>query len=220
MKRIPEPELMDDPVQARAYADADFEQPHNMFMSLWHDHFDREPAPATVLDLGCGAADISIRFARAYPNATIDAVDGADAMLEQAQRAVEAADCASRIRLHCAHLPSVLPRPCYDAVISNSLLHHLADPHVLWDAVAAALPKDGLLLVMDLLRPASPQAVDHLVAQYAAGEPAILQRDFRHSLYAAYRHDEVRAQLERSGLADMHVEVVSDRHLLVWGRRR
>ena len=35
------------------------------------------------MDLGCGAADISIRFAKAFPNYQIDALDGAEAMLAE-----------------------------------------------------------------------------------------------------------------------------------------
>jgi hypothetical protein len=34
MDRIPEPELMNDPGQALAYARADFEEPHNQFVEL------------------------------------------------------------------------------------------------------------------------------------------------------------------------------------------
>jgi len=36
-------------------------------------------------------------------------------------------------------------------------------------------------------------------------------------LLAAYRPDEVRQQLARAGLEDLTVEVVSDRHMIVWG---
>jgi len=34
MQRIPEPELMTDQEQAIAYANADFEEPHNHFITL------------------------------------------------------------------------------------------------------------------------------------------------------------------------------------------
>ena len=34
MQRVPEPELMSDEDQAMAYANADFEEPHNHFISL------------------------------------------------------------------------------------------------------------------------------------------------------------------------------------------
>lgn len=68
IERIPEPELMDDPEQARAYAGADFSEPHQAFVERFTQCFPRH-RPRRVLDLGCGAADITIRFARAIPGA-------------------------------------------------------------------------------------------------------------------------------------------------------
>lgn len=35
MQRIPEPDLMDDDAQARAYAEADFSEPHENFIALF-----------------------------------------------------------------------------------------------------------------------------------------------------------------------------------------
>ena len=78
MERIPEPELMDDPEQARAYASADFSEPHQAFVERFTQCFPGH-APRRALDLGCGAADITIRFARAYPDCELTAVDGAPA---------------------------------------------------------------------------------------------------------------------------------------------
>ena len=66
MKRIPEPELMDETAQAEAYAHADFDEPHNHCIELLKQALaDRLPAHGRALDLGCCAADISIRFATA-----------------------------------------------------------------------------------------------------------------------------------------------------------
>jgi SAM-dependent methyltransferase len=43
---------------------------------------------------------------------------------------------ASRVRLLCDKLPSARLEPgAYDLVLSNSLLHHLHDPQVLWRSV-------------------------------------------------------------------------------------
>jgi hypothetical protein len=72
---------------------------------------------------------------------------------------------------------------------------------------------------MDLMRPLNEQVARELVEQYAGGEPQILKRDFYLSLCAAYRPDEVRAQLLAAGLAQqLQTEIVSDRHLIVWGQ--
>jgi len=216
MERIPEPELMDDPARARAYAGADFSEPHEAFVRYFRSRFPTH-RPGAVIDLGCGPADVILRFARAYPECRIVGVDGAAAMLALGREALARAGLAGRIELRRLRLPAALA-PEYDTVISNSLLHHLARPRVLWEAVRACARAPAAVLVMDLMRPASRAQAQRLVAEHAAGEPEVLKRDFLNSLLAAYRPEELGAQLAQAGLADLRVEVVSDRHVIVWGR--
>lgn len=220
MRRVPEPELMDGPDQARAYAAADFSEPNELFLSLFREQFPEPVGPARVLDLGCGPADILLRFARTYPETLCDALDGSAAMLVFAQRTLTAApDLAPRVSLLQETLPSErLPARSYGVILSNSLLHHLHDPGVLWDTVLHAGRSGAAVLVMDLMRPGSEEAVDALVSQYAADAPPVLRRDFRASLCAAFTPEEVRGQLGRAGLGGLRVERVSDRHLAVRGR--
>ncbi len=217
MERIPEPELMDEADQARAYAQADFEEPHNHFIEMLSAACGSAlPESGRALDLGCGAADISIRFARVFPGYVIDAVDGAEAMLNEAENALLEMDdqFQDRINLVQGHLQDFAVTEQYDVIFSNSLLHHLHDPMVLWQV----LNKNGLetcIFIMDLMRPETEQDVDALVTQYAAAEPEVLQRDFRNSLFAAFTPQEVEQQLAEAGLNQLLVEVVSDRHLVV-----
>ena len=51
----------------------------------------------------------------------------------------------------------------YELIASNSLLHNLADPDVLWQTVASCARPGADILVMDLTRPDSTTAVDALV---------------------------------------------------------
>lgn len=219
MKRIPEPELMDDPEQARAYAMADFSEPHQAFIERFRERFP-DHSPLRVLDLGCGPADISIRFAHAYPNCELTGIDGSEAMLALGREAVDAADMQDRIRLVRVRLPGELPaHSTFDTVISNSLLHHLADPLVLWNTLKDnGPPQRRSIFVMDLLRPDSRSVARRLVDAYSGNEPELLKRDFLKSLLASYRPDEIRAQLLTAGLEGyLQIDVVSDRHLIVWG---
>jgi hypothetical protein len=71
---------------------------------------------------------------------------------------------------------------------------------------------------MDLARPADEAELARLLDRYAATAPPLLRRDFAHSLRAAYRTEEVEAQLASLGLADWSVAMVSDRHWAVRGR--
>jgi ubiquinone/menaquinone biosynthesis C-methylase UbiE len=219
MERVPEPDLMNEEEQVCAYALADFEEPHSRFVRLFQETFP-EDISGYVLDLGCGPGDITLRFARAFPRCTIDGVDGAPNMLRFGREAAARTGLAERVRFIQGYLPGArLPQEQYDIVISNSLLHHLASPAVLWDGIKRWARPEAPVFVMDLMRPESPHEAEALVEAYAAGEPEVLKRDFFHSLLAAYRPGEVREQLEQAGLTQLSVQVVSDRHVVMAGRR-
>lgn len=220
MQRIPEAELMNDPVQALAYARADFIAPHNHFITLFRETFPDWSGSGYVLDLGCGPGDICQRFARAFPQAQLHGIDAAPAMLHIGRDDLRVAQLADRVQLIEAYLPgATLPRSHYDAVISNSLLHHLNDPQVLWQSVLRHVSTGAPVFIMDLRRPDSRATAAALTNTYAAGEPDILRHDFYHSLLAAYRVEEIASQLRSAGIDWLHVEAVGDRHVIIWGRR-
>ncbi len=211
---------MDTAEQALAYAEADFSESNTLFIDLLRQMNAGSLDGARALDLGCGPADISIRFLRTYPKATCDALDGAQAMLDLAQTALNGLlGVAPRCRLICDQIPSrQLPSAHYDLILSNSLLHHLHDPQVLWRCIQEVAKPGAMVLVMDLMRPASAGWAEALVATYAHGAPEVLRTDFRNSLFAAFEPQEVVAQLAEAGLTTLDVAVVSDRHLAVSGR--
>jgi len=219
MERIPEPDLMDDKEQAEAYAAADFSEPHDAFVRGFMERFP-DFMEGHVLDLGCGTGDVTIRFAVGLPQVRITAVDGAGAMLSIARKDFQRNNLGARIEARHVYLPDErLYSEKFDALISNSLLHHLKNPFVLWDAVDACTADGSPVYIMDLHRPADREKAGTLVAQYAADEPPVLQKDFYNSLIAAYTLTEVRDQLQKASLDYLHAHMVSDRHLLVWGRK-
>jgi SAM-dependent methyltransferase len=219
MQRIPEPELMDDAEQARAYALADFSEPNERFVGYFESTYPELLAHASVLDLGCGPGDIAMRLAARHAGLVVHGLDGSDAMLHYAsERLHEDPRLGGRVQFVHGRLPgATLPLPSYDAVISNSLLHHLHDPGIFWQAVREAGAPGAAVLVMDLFRPQSTARAREIVDQYAAAEPEILRQDFFASLCAAFEPGEVLAQLRASGLDTLTIATVSDRHLLVTG---
>lgn len=209
---------MDDEVQALAYAQADFDAPHANVMRFFRATMPSGFDPVCAIDLGCGAADISIRLSRIHPRCSVDAVDGSQAMLDCAATAIKAAGLEQRICTVQASLPcQSLPQAHYDLVVSNSLLHHLYRPEVLWQTLCQVAKPGAFLFIADLIRPGSPKHALSLVERYAAGAPEILRRDFHNSLLAAFTVDEVREQLARAGLEYLAVRAISDRHLIVHG---
>ncbi len=219
MDRIPEPEVMNEALQVAAYAKADFSEPNERFIELCETRFPEAVLGRRVVDLGCGPGDLTRRFVQAYRNVHVTAIDAADRMLAWAAEATRAAGLEDRITYRLCRIPDPrLGKEQFDAVISNSLLHHLPEPLCLWQTVAEVGRPAAAVFVMDLVRPSSPAAAMAIVDQYAADEPEILREDFFRSLCAAYRVEEIENQLERAGLRQLRVAMVSDRHWVVSGR--
>jgi 2-polyprenyl-3-methyl-5-hydroxy-6-metoxy-1,4-benzoquinol methylase len=217
MERELEPELMEDPEQAAAYARANFESENQGFVDRFGEYFP-DFEGGQVFDLGCGPGDIPLRFVRAYPGCRVTGVDASRPMLDLAERAVVAAGLSGRIELYCERIQSFRPAEQADAVISNSLLHHLPNPLQFWHTLRRLVKPGGAVLVMDLIRPESPEAAQTIVEAYAANETPILKRDFYHSLLAAFTEDEVAAHLTQMNLTRLLIDVVDDRHWIVGGR--
>ena len=216
MDRIPEPELMEDAAQALAYARADFADVNQGFVDRFRATF-ADLTRGRVLDLGCGPADIPIRLVRALPAFHVTAVDGSEAMLVQARKAVAEAGAWGRVVLLRARVPALPFRPeIFDAVISNSLLHHLSDPHPFWEEVLRLSRPGAALLIMDLFRPDSPERAREIVEAAAADADPILKQDFFNSLLAAFTIDEVHPQLP-DALSHLDCRIISERHWLVSG---
>ena len=217
MDRVMEPEVMDGEAQAEAYARADFAEVNQAFVDRFLSTF---PAlrRGEVADLGCGPADIPIRLCRSLPGVKVCAVDASASMMALARQAVGEAGLASRIELVLGYCPIDFEPPRrFDAVISNSLLHHLPDPKVLWQQIKAIGGPGTAVLVVDLMRPGSTEEARAVIDTYAVDEPEVLRHDFYHSLLAAFTPDEVRAQIQRAGLHGLQLHNISDRHFAVWG---
>lgn len=216
MDRVLEPELMDDLKQAEAYACADFEEENQGFVERFKEYFP-EFSQGTVLDLGCGPADIPIRFTKLFPGCQIIGVDASVPMIQLGEQAVKEAGLSDRITLRCERYEEVAGARIADAVISNSLLHHLPNPLQFWQKIRQLVRPGAPVLVMDLLRPESPEAAQAIVDEYAANGPDILRRDFYNSLLAAFTEDEIGSQLARMNLTRLLIDVPDDRHWVVGG---
>jgi len=218
MQRIPEPELMDDQDQAAAYAAADWSESHGKIPGYFRERFP-DFAAGRVIDLGCGTADVTIRFAKAFPAVTILGVDGSDAMLAFGRSSVRDAGLESRITLEKRYLPDAsLEKRNFDAVLCNSLLHHFADPGVFWRTAARCVKPGAPVMIIDLVRPPDHQTAVELVKEHAKGALPVLERDFIASLHAAYSLDEIRQQLISAGMPEFQVDQTDVLHLVAWGR--
>jgi 2-polyprenyl-3-methyl-5-hydroxy-6-metoxy-1,4-benzoquinol methylase len=218
MKRTPEPELMADEAQADAYAAADLSELQQAMVNYFHSRCGAPAEGGRLLDLGCGSGDMTIRFARAHASITALGVDGSAPLLRHAQTAVRDNGLTDRVRLEQRRIPDAsLETRSFDAVIANSLLHHLTNPATLWRTAIRGARPGAPVMVMDLRRPESLSEARALVARHAREARPLLRQDFFNSLCAAYRTGEIRRQLDDAGLTDFQLEEIGDLHVLAWG---
>jgi len=209
---------MDSEAQTLAYAEADFNESNSLFTERFLTRFRNLPSNGRLADLGCGPGDITVRLARALPGWQLTGFDAGPNMLRHAQHRLDSEGLAPRVEFRLAYLPdATLPGAAWDAVVSNSLLHHLPDPRVLWDSIRQLAAPGAAVQVMDLMRPDSQAHAERLIGMYAADAPEVLREDFYNSLLAAYRPEEVSDQLIRAGLDRLKIETPSDRHWIVSG---
>ncbi len=216
MDRVLEPELMEEENQVLAYAQADFAEENQGFVDRFRECFP-EFTQGHLMDLGCGPGDIPIRLARALPLCQVTGIDASASMLRVAEDAVRQAGLASRVSFRCERFQDIAGANQADAAVSNSLLHHVPNPLQFWHRLRQLVRPGSPVLVMDLLRPDTPEAAQALVDRYAAGAPAVLRRDFYNSLLAAFTEDEIGAQLAQMNLTRLLIDVPDDRHWVVGG---
>ncbi|MFQ3580696.1 MAG: class I SAM-dependent methyltransferase [Chloracidobacterium sp.] len=210
MERILEPEVMDTPEEAQDYDAMDFTEVNTAFaegvVALGIQ-------AGRLLDVGTGTARIPILIAGRLPEVRIIAVDLSAEMLKLAAHNVALAGLSAQIELRLTDAKALpFPDASFDVVISNSIIHHIPQPeHALREIARVAKP-EAALFIRDLLRPATPEAADALVAQYAAGESLRQQKLFRDSLGAALTLAEIQAAAREAGLTGITVTQTSDRH--------
>ena len=219
MIRILEPELMDDQRQAMAFAQANFSNANQRFIDLFLRIFPHL-GDSRIVDLGCGPADIPIRLCKVLPNIMITAVEASEPMIKIAQKAIDVSSLGDRINLVHARFTDINSiGNNFDAVISNSLLHHLSNPLIFWMKIQKLIIPGAPIFVMDLIRPDSLMQAQNAANERPSQEPAILKRDFFRSLCAAFSIDEVFEQVYDTGLEYLNVSKVGTRHWMAYGTK-
>lgn len=212
--RILEPEVMDSPDEAKSYDEMDHREVNAAFADDLGALLELgAPGRLRVLDLGTGTALIPIEICQRVEAAELIAADMAHSMLSLARRRVAQADLAGRIALEIADAKA-LPHPSdgFDVVVSNSLVHHIAEPRRMLAEVARVVRPGGAVLVRDLSRPASEPALEQLVEKHAATANAQQRELLAASLRAALTLEEVRAMVVALGFSEASVQATSDRH--------
>lgn len=222
LPRTLEPEVMDTAEEAADYDAMDHSTVNRMFVD---DFLRAWGAPNRdtmlhVLDVGTGTALIPIELAqRGFP-CRITAIDLAEEMLKLARRNIARAGLEHVIAPELVDAKGLpYADAAFDAVISNSIVHHIPQPRGTLAEMLRVLRPGGVLFVRDLLRPVTDTEVEHLVAVYAGNESPRQQQLFRQSLHAALTVSEIGDLLLGLGLSAAWARQSSDRHWTITGRR-
>jgi SAM-dependent methyltransferase len=240
LPRTLEPELMDSREDAWDYDSMDHAEVNRRFVedllaelvpSSTNSSYSVQPSPDSegdgdggdrllVLDIGTGTAQIPILLCQMADDVRVIAADAAVSMLDLARLNIEIAGLREQIQLDHSDAKQTAYRDCmFDAVISNSIVHHIPDPRAAFREAVRVTKLGGLLFFRDLKRPADEDEVERLVETYAAGCNKHQQSLFRDSLHAALTLEEIGALVAELGYAPDTVEVTSDRHW-TWCARR
>jgi ubiquinone/menaquinone biosynthesis C-methylase UbiE len=216
LPRILEPELMDTVEDAREYDAMDHAAVNAQFVTnLLHalSDWSLQRPVLRVLDLGAGTAQIPIELARRAPEVRITAVDAAESMLALARKNVAAAGVTDRIELVRADAKRLpFDAASFPVVISNSIIHHLAEPRaVVAEAIRVTAP-GGMLFHRDLARPHDEVQLEATVRTYAGDATQHQQKLFADSLRAALNLEEMRSLIAGFGFPSETVQFTSDRH--------
>ena len=228
LPRILEPEVMDTREEALDYDAMDHSEVNRIFIDdflsslqaagLWAEDQGNRSEQLMVLDVGTGTAQIPVELSRRSISCKVTAIDLSAEMLKVAARNVASAGLEQNIvlkKIDAKTLP--YKNANFDAVISNSIVHHIPEPvHALREMIRV-LSNGGVLFVRDLLRPADRKTLDQLVAAYAGDANQHQQQMFRDSLNAALTLSEIRQLLNELDKPVEWVEQTTDRHWTING---
>lgn len=221
LPRVLEPEVMSGAEEASEYDEMDFSATDQLFAERAAQLANGASlAISLIADLGSGNAKIPLAMCPLLPGAIrVFAVDMSTEMLAVAARN-RARDGVSSGQLHLV-TGDAKRVPFADRsvgmVTSNSLVHHIPDPRAVFQEIARIVRPGAPILIRDLVRPESQQALEQLLQSHAAQWRPLQRALFADSLHAALNMGEVRQMLNQSGLADVKVTQITDRH---WSAER
>lgn len=214
LPREPEPEVMDAPDEAAAYASsaaqAHLEALDNAFVArLAALGIER----GWALDVGTGPGQIPLILAQRCPGLCVIAVDRSPAMLKAAAHNAREKGLGERVRFVLADAAQLcFPAARFDLVFSNSLLHHLNDPAPALNEMARVARPAGGIVLRDLRRPSRLRLAAH-VAWHGRHYSGLMKKLFEDSVRAAYTPSELRRLLDQSDLGPAEVFLEHGSHL-------
>ncbi len=217
MKRVLEPEVMEGAAEAAEYDALDHREANAAFVG----RLGELGASGVMLDIGTGPGHMPLLICERNASARVIGLDYSKAMLEIAASRLRRSRYVDRVSYligDAKRLP--FAEASFDAVFSNTILHHLPEPADLLREAWRVLKPGGAFLIRDLFRPKDKATVDQLVERHCVGSTDRQRALFRDSLHAALTPAELGdlvAGLQMDGTA---LVIDTDRHVSVQKRAK
>jgi ubiquinone/menaquinone biosynthesis C-methylase UbiE len=218
MQRRPEPEVMSGEDEVSAYASAAGQRHLEALDNTFVDQVLSLAPPVgslagILLDVGCGPGNIVLKIARRCPRLSMVGLDYSQNMVQTARRTAAEMGLDGRVffqRADAGRMP--FADGSFDVVLSNSVLHHLADPSRMFREMLRVVKPDGAILVRDLRRPSRLDYPWH-VRWYGRHYSGMMKKLFEDSVRAAYTPEELAGLLGGSGISEARIFLQGRSHM-------
>ena len=221
LPRVPEPEVMDESSEVRAYSSAAAEA----YLSNIDDSFVAHvlrligPIPGRALDIGCGPGQILKKLSSRLPEWKFLGMDRSLAMIDRARetqelRATRGVPSIPGNLCFLAGDATALPFPdsTFDLVLCNSVLHHICEPSRLFAEIRRVAKLDAAILVRDLRRPSRLHFPFH-VRWHGRYYEGLMYNLYRASVRAAYTREELSSMLRSAAISGARPFTQGSTHL-------
>jgi 2-polyprenyl-3-methyl-5-hydroxy-6-metoxy-1,4-benzoquinol methylase len=174
----------------------------------------RRPGPCTLLDVGCGGADLALWLARREPSLSVTCLDHDPRVVDYARRRCSG---AGRIEVRLGSASELDALGSFDYVFANHFLHHQEDERLAATVAAMLARARRLLVITDLLRARSSYLWYSLLAGlFLHGSFAI--SDGRLSIRRGFLPEELSTRLDGTAPGRLEVRREPPGRVVVIGR--
>ena len=225
LRRVPEPEVMDDSNEVQAYSSAAADAYLSNIDGTFVEHALSliGPAPGYALDIGCGPGQILARLATRLPEWKFLGIDRSLTMIHRARQTPDScgrpgvksiAPSATGNLCFLAGDAKSLPfrDASFDLVLCNSVLHHIGDPSRLFSEIRRLAKPGAAILLRDLRRPSRIGFAFH-VRWYGRHYGGLMYKLYCDSVRAAYTREELAAMLNGAGISGARVFTDGSTHI-------
>ena len=145
------------------------------------------PSPKTVLDIGAGAGNNTLKLLARVPSLDCDLVDLSKPMLDRAKQRISASTTGTVRTFHADFRDADLPDNRYDIVIAAAVLHHLRgneDWEAAFEKIFRVTAPGGSVWVTDLVSHENSAVHAMMWARYGEYLSALGGDEYRDAVFA------------------------------------